>query len=84
MAVPHRNDVPSVAAECPDDHHHPTAEKTGRNETRLAIVKTVVGYDRMQSREHLHGIGKIQPSLSQAQGSFVGIICDFHSFCTPQ
>src|SRR5471032_2794484 len=53
IGLPHRYDMPDVAARCPHDHHHAAAEAPDGPEPRLAVLKPSVLDRKGAAREDL-------------------------------
>jgi hypothetical protein len=78
MAVPHRDDVPSVAARSPDHHHHPSAQRPRRDQSQLAIVTPIIWDHGEIPGEDFRRIGKIKAAMLERCGPLCWIEGDLH------
>jgi hypothetical protein len=80
MTVPHRNDVPRIAARCPDENDHAFAQPAGGNITILAIVEPAIRNDGMSACENVCCRGEVESSLQQSPLAFLRVERDPYLF----
>ena len=80
MTVPHRDNVPRIAALRPYDHHHPATEITRRDGTRLPVIETVVGPAEGLARKHQLGMSEIQTALPLSLIALGRVEGDLHGY----
>src|SRR6516165_6702142 len=83
MTIPHRDDVPRVAARRPYDHHHPSPQMTGRDIASLAVLEAIVREHGVKALEHLRRIGEVEPPLPQGPLALGLVEGDLHAINVP-
>src|SRR6266705_2627777 len=78
MSVPHRHDVPRIAARRPHKHHHPAREMACGDEPGFVGLSAVRRTGGMKPGEDLGGIREIEPPLPQRPLALGGIEGDPH------
>src|SRR3954466_13749257 len=70
MCMPHRNNMPSIAARPPNHHDHATVEKTGADVPCFAGRTAVRRIGRGSASERLRGASKVETSLLHGLEAF--------------
>src|SRR6516225_8606160 len=83
MTIPHRDDVPRVAARRPYDHHHPSPQMTGRDIASLAVLEAIVREHGVKALEHFRRIGEVEPPLPQGPLALGLVEGDLHAINVP-
>src|SRR5262249_6367851 len=84
IALPHRNDVASVATFGPHQHDQPIVEQPIGLISDLAVVLAFIGQRQRQTGKHLGRVFEIQPALAQSPLALGWIVGDFHPLLYPQ
>ena len=80
MGKPGGNDATGAVARCPDQNHAPLAKVSGGDEAILAIIPAAVLNGDRPAREHMSGVGEIQPAPLQRGSALGRIEPDIHLF----
>lgn len=78
MAVPHADDASCNAARRPCENHKSRVEPTDGNESRLAVVFSVIRAGEMRPGKNLSGANQIQSALLQGPIALLGAAGDSH------
>src|ERR1044072_8079162 len=83
MRIPHRNNVPCVAARRPNHNNQAAVEKTGGDVTRFACRTAARWICCGSPTEHLSGPGKVETSLLHGLEAFCLGPCNRHPINVP-
>jgi hypothetical protein len=60
MTVPHRDNVPSPASRCPNQHDEAIVQQPVGLKPLFAIVEPIIALGQQRPREHLRRIGEVE------------------------
>ena len=78
MAMSHADDASGRASRRPDKNDESGIEPANRNETRLAVVSSIVDACEVESDEDLTGTAHVESALLQRLGTFRSVAGDAH------
>ena len=55
--------MPRVSTRCPNHNHQAATQRTGRNDSLLAVVTAVIDKFERRIGEDLHGVSKVETSM---------------------